>query len=162
MLWGSKVNLRSFGVSMSKGHFHQNCSCLFKNSLTIILKHALAWDPYICFGVKGQPGVTWDTPKAGRVRVVSTTHGSSFCCSAVDYFFRLWYAFCLTIQCKCTIRKYQNEQPALSDFVQKWQHTTYSETSKRPIHKMLTLFHFYVKYRAETIDASRIRINYSI
>ena len=26
----------------------------------------------------GQPGVTWDTPKAGRVCVVSTTHGSSF------------------------------------------------------------------------------------
>ena len=25
----------------------------------------------------GQPGVTWDTPKAGRVCVVSTTHGSS-------------------------------------------------------------------------------------
>ena len=26
----------------------------------------------------GQPGVTWDTPKAGRVCVVSTTHGSSY------------------------------------------------------------------------------------
>ena len=28
----------------------------------------------------GQPGVTWDTPKAGRVCVVSTTHGSSWIC----------------------------------------------------------------------------------
>ena len=58
---GSKVNLGSFGVTGSKGHFHQKCYDFFiLHSMSTKLIHVHKLETFYLFcGVKCQPGVIW-------------------------------------------------------------------------------------------------------
>ena len=63
MLWGQWSSWGHLGSQGSKGHFHQKwpyCQCIHVTHYDHVTHAwALAWYPYLCCGVKGQPGVIW-------------------------------------------------------------------------------------------------------